>query len=245
VLGALAAQKAHPDKTIVLDGITSALYDDAIAESAFYPLGLDYVYLTPDAGVNIRPTVNAELLPKIALDPVIMKNAITHDEVVVYSIVGDHLRNITEAWERSTGERYLVDGKSAGGPRRVEIGNPLFAFLLGPEWFRLESGIRWMPQRATVRLGGSRVEDKLVLEGSCSDRQLQAGPLHILVSVDGISLGSTEISGTEHDFHRLFAVPPSLAGRDSVQVAISVDHVLHEPGGRDLGLVFGTVAFEP
>jgi hypothetical protein len=243
VLGAAAAQQTHPDKTIVLEGITSALYDDAIAESAFYPLGLDYVYLTPDAGVNIHPTVNAELLPKIALEPPVMKNAITHDEVVVYCLVGDHLRNTTEAWERSAGELYFLGGKSAEEPRRVEIGNPLFAYLLGPEWFRLESGIRWMPRRATVRLGGPRTQEKLVLEGRCPVQL--TGALNLSVSLDGISLGYSEVCNPAVDFHRMFAIPSSLAGRDSVQVVISVDRVQHEGGGRELGLVFGTIAFEP
>jgi hypothetical protein len=244
-LGAAAAQAAHPDKTVVLDGITTELFDDAIATAVFYPLGLDYIYLTPDAAVRIHSAVDADLPPKLAVDPAVMRNAITHDDVVVYSIVGNHLRNITEAWERSTGARYLLEGEVSEGPRRVEIGNPLFAYLLGPEWFRLESGIRWMPRRATVRLAGPGVQDKLVLEGRCPDSQLQGGPLHLSVWVDGTALGSTEIGYPAGDFRRLFVVPPSLAGRDSVKVALSVDHVLHEPGGRELGLVFGTVAFEP
>lgn len=245
VLGAAAAHEAHPDKTIVLEGITSALYEDAVSKSAFYPLGLDYVYLTPDAGVSIDPVDHAELLRKLAVESTVMGNAITHDQVVVYSVIGNHLRNITESWERSTGARYLVDGKSGVAPRRVEIGNPLFAYLLGPEWFSLESGVRWMPRRATVRLGGPGAQDKLVLEGRCVDGQIKDGPLHLSVSVDGIPLGSTEIGNPAGDFERQFLVPPSVAGRDNVQVAISVDHVLHEPGGRELGLVFGSIGFEP
>ena len=53
-----------------------------------------------------------------------------------------------------------------------------------------------------------------------------------------------EIGDAESHFRRLFVVPPSLVGRDSVEVAISVDRVFHEQGGRELGLVFGTIAFE-
>jgi hypothetical protein len=243
VLGSVAAQQAHPDKTIVLDGITSALYDDAVGESAFYAAGLDYVYLTPNAIVSIHPTVNEDFLPKIALDPAILKNAITHEQVVVYSVVGDHLRNITEMYERSPAGRSILDANAGQEPRRVEVGNPLFAYLLGPEWFSLESGIRWMSRRATVRLGGPDIQDQLVLEGYCPDWQWQNGPVHLSVSVDGISLGTTEIGNPEGDFHRIFAVPQVLAGRSSVAVAIGIDHTLREPGGRELGLVFGTIAF--
>ena len=241
VLGAEAAHRAHPEQTIVLDAVTNALYDDAIADKAFYALGLDYVYLTPGSGDKIHASRDPELLSQVVLDPAVMKNAITHDEVVVYSVIGDHLRNITEPYERSAFERF----SSSREPHRIEVGNPLLAYLLGPEWFQLESGVRWMPRRATVRLGGPEsAKDKLLLEGDCPKTRLQAGAVHLSVSVDGIPLAGTEIGGAESRFRRLFVVPPSLVGRRSVEVAISVDRVLHEPGGRDLGLVFGTIAFE-
>jgi hypothetical protein len=87
--------------------------------------------------------------------------------------------------------------------------------------------------------------DKLLLEGDCPEQQLKSGPLHLSVSVDGIPLANAEIGVPETHFRRLFLVPVSLAGRDSVEVAISVDRVFHEEGGgRELWLVFGTVAFE-
>ena len=102
-----------------------------------------------------------------------------------------------------------------------------------------------MPRRATVRLGGPvSLKDKLLLEGDCPDRQLKAGPVHLSVSVDGIPLEGAQIGEAELHFRRLFVVPSSLVGRSNVEVAISVDRVLHEQGGRELGLVFGTIAFE-
>jgi hypothetical protein len=102
-----------------------------------------------------------------------------------------------------------------------------------------------MPQHATVRLGGPKsATDELLLEGDCAASQLKAGPLHLSVSVDGIPLTGTQIGNPESHFRRLFVVPPSLVGRDSVEVAISVDRVFREQGGRELGVVFGTVAFE-
>jgi hypothetical protein len=174
------------------------------------------------------------------LDPAVMKNAITHESVVVYSVLSDRLRNITEAYERSG---FSLDRESV--PRRVDAGNPLFGYLLGPEWFPVESGIRWRPRRATVRIGGpASVKDKLVLKGYCPEQQLRAGPLHVSVSVDGIPLPGTEIGSPESDFRRLFDVPPSLVGKQSVEISIAVDRVLHEDGGRELGLIFGAIGFE-
>jgi hypothetical protein len=250
VLGVAAAHQTHPGKTIVLDGITSSQYDDAIRHGAFYPLGLYDVYLTPGSRDTIHPGTDREKLSYLVLDPLTMRHALAHEQVVVYSDVGDHLRNITEEWERLEFNRSSSSmGSSLNerlAPRRVEIGNPLFAYLLGPEWFPVEwPGFRWMPGRATVQLGGPvSANGKLLLEGSCPDLQLKGGFVHLSASVDGIPLAETKICGTESQFRRLFDVPLSLTGKDSVKVAISVDHVHHEPGGRELGLVLGTVEFE-
>jgi hypothetical protein len=244
VLGVAAAHERNPGKTIILDGISTDLFDDTLAESAFYPLGLNDVYLTPETGDKIHTQVDPDLLSKVVMDPAALRNAITHEQVVVYSDVGDHLRNVTEVWEQSISNRTPTDLDQV--PRRVEVGNPLLAYLLGPEWFPVESsGFRWMPRRATVRLGGPRSpKDRLLLEGYCPDQQLKAGVLHLSVSVDGIPLESTQIGGPENGFRRLFNVPVSLVGRNTVEIAISVDRVLPGAGGRGFGLVFGTIGFE-
>jgi hypothetical protein len=245
VLGVQAAQEAHPGKTVVLDGIKTDLYDRSISESAISSVGLNEAYLTPASKDTIHPTENPGKFPHLVLDPVTLRRAITHEQVVIYSDVGEHLRNVTEAWERSVSSLSSSNQTADPLPRRVEVDNPLMAYLLGPEWYGLESGIRWMPQRATVRLGGpGSAMDKLLLEGDCPEQQLKGGPLHLSVSVDGVPLTGAQIGNAESHFRRLFVVPPSLVGRDSVEVAISVDRVLHEEGGRELGLVFGTVAFE-
>jgi hypothetical protein len=225
-----------------------------MGESAIYSVGLNEAYLTPKSRDTIHPTEDFGKLAHLVLDSGSLRRAITHEQVVIYSDVGDHLRNVTEAWERSISTRFPSIQTPDPVPRRVEVGNPLLAYLLGPEWYTVESGIRWMPRRATVRLGGPKSTpgssmDKLVLEGDCAEQQLKAGPLHLSVSVDGIPLAGTQIGDPESHFRRLFIVPPSLVGRDSVEVVISVDRAFHEQsgheeGGRELGLVFGTVAFE-
>ncbi len=241
VLGVQAAQNSHPGKTIVLDGITSTLFDDTIASSAFFPLGIDNVYLTPESRDSIHPADNPEKLDEVVLDPGVMRSAITHDQVVVYFFLGDHLRNITRDYERSALSR-LVDSE----PRRVEVGNPLFGYLLGPEWSPPASGFRWMPRRATVRLGGpTSVKDRLRLEGYCPALQLQGGPLHLFVTVDGIPLEGTEINDPDAVFVRLFVLPSSLIGRKTIHVEISVDRTTQDPNGAELGVVFNTVSIQP
>jgi hypothetical protein len=246
VLGVAAAQESHPGKTIVLDGISSDLYNISMADSAITSVGLSEAYLTPNERDIIHTSADSDKLAHLVMDPRALKNAITHEQVVIYSDVGDHLRNITDVWERSNLNRFGPNQRLDSLPSRVEVGNPLLAYLLGPEWYPLEaSGFRWMPRRATVRLGGpGSSKDKLLLEGYCPDRQLSAGVLHLSISVDGIPLTVSQIGNLESNFRRLIDVPPSLIGRNAVEVAISVDRSFTDSSGRELGLVFGTIAFE-
>ncbi|HEY2123012.1 MAG TPA: hypothetical protein VGH07_05415, partial [Chthoniobacterales bacterium] len=246
VLGVAAAEATHPGKTIVLDGISTDLYDISMADSAIVSVGLKEAYLTPSEGDIIHPSGDSGKLAHLVMDAGALKNAITHEQVVIYSDVGDHLRNITGVWERSNLNRAAPNQRLDRLPGRVEVGNPLLAYLLGPEWFPLEaSGFRWMPKRATVRLGGPRSsKDKLLLEGYCPGQQLSAGVLHLSVAIDGIPLTVSQIGNPESSFRRQIDVPSSLVGRDAVEVVISVDRTFSDSAGRELGLVFGTIAFE-
>jgi len=240
VLGVQAAEAAHPGKTLVLDGITSYLYDASLGNAAVTSVGLNEVYLTPSARDTINPGYDLGRFPHLVMEPGPMRNALTHEQVVVYSDVGDHLRNITGVWER----KFAVASTPDQEPHWIEVGNPLLEYRLGPEWFPAENGFRWMPGRATVRLGGPRsAKDHLLLEGYCP-RQPKAGGVHLSVTVDGISLGDAEKINPDSNFHRLFKMPPSLIGKSTVTVAIAVDQVIHEPGGRELGLTFGTIAIQ-
>ena len=240
VLGVEAAQKTHPGKTVVLDGISSSLFNMAVSDSAFSSVGLKDAYLTPGSEARIHDDSDSGRLSQVVLAPHTLRHAITNDEVVVYSDVGDHLRNITAAWKQSGSFGNLEDQ-----PRHIEVGNPLLAYLLGPEWFPVESGIRWMPRRATVRLGGPRSpKEQLVLKGYCAEKQLKDGLLHLSVSADEIPLANITLGIRDSSFQRTVDLPPSLIGRPVVTVGLRVDRVVRDPGGRELGLVFGTIAIK-
>jgi hypothetical protein len=243
VLGAEAAHRSHPGKTIVLDAVTTDLYEDAVAQAGFYPLGLDYVYLTPGSEVRIHPSTNPDYLQRMVLEPAVMLRAIAHDQVVIYSVFGDHLRNITDSYERSA-PAHFPDEKPGDLPHRIEVGNPLVEYALGSEWFDLESGARWMPQRATVRLAvPHEIGSRLLLEANCPVQNPGDGPLHLMVTVSGMGQPVAEICKPDMHFRRLYDLPPSLGAGDRADIGISVDRVFNEPGGRQLGLVFGTIGF--
>jgi hypothetical protein len=240
VLGAQAAQQKHPGKAIVLNGITSGIYLDSIGQGALSAFGLDSVYLTPESGTAIGSDQGTADLEKAVLDPDLMIRAIKKDQVVIYSVVGDHLRNITEVYELSAPSR-----SSDRLPKRVDVGNPLYSFLLGPSWLPPQSGIRWMPAKATVKIRGPEsAASRLELEGFFPAEQLRRSPRVLKVSVDGNPVGEIKISDPESSFSRLLGLPPFAIGRDSIEVELEASPV-DTRDGQDYGMVFGKIAIRP
>jgi hypothetical protein len=150
---------------------------------------------------------------------------------VVYDARGSRLRNITAIYAAMPRETRL--------PRRVDAASPLTSYLLGPEWYASDGDHRWIPRRATLRLGGpSAAGQKLNLTGQCPNEQLRNGPLPIAVTVDGSAMPPAMI----HDpvFELAFALPDSLVGKPEIHVSVEVGRTFRPASDpRDLGLVFG------
>ena len=244
VLGVSAARQTHPGKVIVINGVTTDLFDLSLAHSAFYAVGIDNVYLTPESALIIHPEPDTGQLRTLIPAPEALWHAITHDEVVVYSLESGHLRNITEGYTRKLSSRTVGLSQSAPLPSHVDVGNTLYSWLLGPSWLPPEDGVRWMPGSATLRLGVPEGGTSLELEGNCPQAQLLVGPRHLMVLVDGVIAGDTRIYDPESSFRRLFPMPAILAGKKVVDLEIRVDPV-DRKDGQDYGLVFGNIAIRP
>jgi hypothetical protein len=239
VLGVEAARATHPGKAIVLDGVTTDLYNLSFAHSPFAGTGIDDVYLTPESALTIRPDPGMASLEQLVPEPEALWHGITHNDVVVYSVQSDRLRNITEGYTRRLAGRI-----SDRLPSRVDVGDFLYSWLLGPTWLAPESGIRWMPGFATVRIGVPAGGTRLELEGRCPELQLLVAPRHLIVLVDGQVAADTRIYVPESRFRRLFPMPAFLAGKKTVELEIRVDPV-DRKDGQDYGLVFGEIAIRP
>jgi hypothetical protein len=236
VLGVDAARHTHPGQAIAIQGVTATLFDLSFTDSVFARLAIPDVYLTPETVLTGTRSSAADYV----LDPVVMAHGITHGEVVVYSLESDHLRNITEGYRRQLSGRP-VDRL----PSHIDVGNILYSWLLGPEWLPVESGIRWMPGKATLRMGVPAGAKRLELEGRCPSSQLSAVPRTLMVLVDGILASNTRIYDSERTFHRLIPLPADmLADKDAVEIEIRVSPV-DRIDGQDYGLVFGKVALVP
>jgi hypothetical protein len=240
VLGVEAAREKHPGKAILLDGLSEGKYNDSVGQGAFYATGVENVYLTPESGASVHNGPGVGDRESAVLDPEVTLHAIEKDQVVIYSVAGDHLRNVTEVYERSAPNR-----SADRLPSRVDAGNPLYSWLLGPSWLAPDSGVRWMPGHATVRLRGPEARGaKLEVQGFFPAEQLRRVARVLKITADGLPVGELTIRDPESSFDRLFVMPDSLVGRDAVEIGLDAGPV-DVRGGQEYGMVFGKIAVRP
>ncbi len=242
VLGVMRGREQHPGQAILLDGVDDELYSTAIAHSAFQSVGVPEVYLTPDALHQIQAPGNLLSVATFALPAGPALRGLATEQIVVYragpeEMQRGRLRNVTSIYEQTARER-LTDEV----PERVDVGNRLDGYLVGPGWYAREDDHRWMSARGTVRVGyrGGDPGAKLELTGWCPVEQVRSGALHMKVYVNGIEAGEESFSQPELPFHRLVEIPGAARVQGSMKVMVVVDRSFRPPqDDRNLALAFG------
>lgn len=236
VLGVARARQLHPDKVILLDGVDGSLFWAGVFHQPFLVLGVFDVYLTPGSEQYIEPRPGLGRVTDYVLPSEPALKGLHNGVVVVYAITPGRLRNITSLYEAR------LAGQAKGEtPRRVDVGNPLMAYLLGTEWYSLEGGYRWIPSRATLRIGGPRSPaEKLYVTGFCPEAHLRMGPLPIRLMLDGVPLKTTVVTPGEVAFQRVFDLPNQFVGKEQVTLAVEAGRTIKMGlEQRDRALAFG------
>jgi hypothetical protein len=226
VLGVARAHQLHPTETILLDGVDEQLFRAGVYHHPFSVVGAPAVYLTPGSSTQIGPLdVPVE---DYELPGALTVNGLNRDQIVVYRVGGPRLKAITSVYEKTAAQKLATNP-----PRKIEMANPLTAYLLGPEWYIPEEGFRWMPRRATLRIGGPHTQsDRLHLDGF-------GPPNEIRVSVDGTPL---ILKIGDSPFHYSLGLPDQLVGRDQMEILIEAAHTFRvNNDGRDLSLAFSLI----
>ncbi len=231
VEGVAGAHLRHPKQQILLTGVNSDLFRDAILDHPFRLLGIDHVYLAPGSEKEIESRPVLGDVEEFVLPGSVTTRALQRNELVVYDVKGPRLRNITSI--------YAAIPRDDSLPLRIDAADPLTADLLGPEWYPVDENHRWMPKRATLRMAGPPAAGRsLYLHGNCTDEQLRAGPLTVAVTVDNSTLPAAAIRETSFELE--FHLPDAMAGQRQMQVTVEVSRTFRPSGdARDLGLAFG------
>jgi hypothetical protein len=233
VEGVAGAHELHPNQSILLYGMDADLFWNAMRDHPFRLLDIDHVYLAPGTEKNIPSNSGWGSVEEFILPGSVVNRALSQNELVVYDVRGPQLHNMTSL--------YAALPRSNELPQHIDVGDPLTFNLLGPEWYKPDVDHRWMPKRATLKLGAPSVSGrKLHLRGNCTEEQLRQGDLQVTVAIDGTALPP----GTIHSnsFELDFPLPADVVGKPELQIAIEVSRTYRPPSdARDLGLAFGVI----
>ena len=234
VEGVAGVHERHPAQSILLEGVDTDLFWNGVLDRPFRLFGLDHIYLAPGSEKRIDSHPDLGNIDDYILPAGVVAQALKRDELVVYDVRGPRLRNITDVYAAMPRDTKL--------PLHVDAASPLTSYLLGPEWYPSDGDHRWMPRRATLRIGApSAPGQKLYLRGNCPDEQLREGPLPVTVTVENVTLPPTAIHPGENAFELTFTLPDSVIGKPEMHVTVEVGRIMRPASDpRDLGLVFGT-----
>ncbi len=240
VQGLIRAHELHPNRSILLTGVSSDLFWSTLYDKAHWLAGVPDVYLVPGSEKTIEAHPELGAVSDYVLPSAIAVRVLDQDRAVVYSASEDRLRNVTALFQATARVRWGEPEL----PSRVDVGNPLFSDQLGPTWYPIEGTFRWMPKRATVVLHGPTAPGaRLFLSGYFYAGQVRTAPLKVTVGVDGAAVGQAALTKLDAPFDLNFPLPPQTVGQAKIEVAIEVDKTFVIPAeGRELGLIFGSIA---
>ena len=239
VMGVAQAHELHPGKAILLDGVDDSLFSQLISQRPFLFLRIPDVYLAPGADERIAPHPEWGGVAKFVLPVDETRRGLERDEIVVYRVGQGPLKNITH--------QYVVPARvaRAGGPLRLDVADQLAADRLGPEWYGLESGFRWMPRTASLRMPAPRAGQKLFVTAVCPAAQLERGPLEMTLTVDGLRLPAVRFTKANVETTFAFELPAGLQGKSDIGITVEVNRTVRVGADRrDLGLAFGRFEIE-
>jgi len=232
VMGVAGLSRGQPEKMVLLTGVSPAIFWAVIRHHPFRMFGIPKVYVLSEDQPSLAGVLTAGDI-SYAIDPVLERKAVLQDQAVVYRL-GNEVQDITAAYKASLLSRSDEDLAAL-----LDVGNPLLASQLGPEWYANEGGHRWMAKRATVTLRGAG--EQLTVKGFCPAAALKVGPLKMLIALDGEKLPAVSILKPDAPFSFVFKLPAQSVGRSKVEIAVELNRtfkIATDP--RELGVVFGS-----
>ncbi len=229
------ARALHPDKTILLTGVSSELFYSVIYDHGPLAVRLSEVYLAPDSeGIAHRPGLDA--VSNFELPARMTLAGLRARDIVVYDASGGNLKNVTSLYAVNAPGR-LKDAP----PRRIDLGEKLAAVQLGPGWYEHQVNHRWMGPRAEVRLAAPRSAGERLHIRAIYPDHYHVGTIYLTVFVNRIPAGRAAIHDSRSS-ELILPLPASVTGSNEMTVTLEAGPSFRPPGDtRDLSLAFGVV----
>ncbi|MDX2179412.1 MAG: hypothetical protein SFV18_07460 [Bryobacteraceae bacterium] len=238
VRGVVEARRLHPDRTILLRGVSNELFWDGMFDDPFRLIGVRDVYLAPgaEAAIDSHPEWGGIAAWQLGTKQV--RELIEQEGAVVYEPAGESLRNVTAKY-RAAAERL---GEEASP--QVDLADERFLDQIGGGWYPIENRQRWMGREASVKLNASSAAaGEIVLSGYGPRGLVEQGPVEVSVTVDSHPAGTRSIGAGDAQFELVYRLPDGVRGKKLVTVTISCSRTFTPPDDkRTLSLVFGRAA---
>jgi hypothetical protein len=227
----------HPGKAIYLEGIGTDLFIQGFTDNPFRLIGLSNVKLTPHEAASIDTHGWIASMSPFTVPAEAALHALDSGAAFVFRFEGDRFRHTTPSYRT----RLAASELASAAPTRVELGNTMYDYLLGPGWFEPSDGYRWMGRSARATLGGSGRH--LHVRGFCAPAQLAAGPLHLAVRPESAPAAvNFTIESCSGSFDFVAPLPAELSGRPRFGLTLEVDRAAAvPPDTRELGLAIETL----
>jgi hypothetical protein len=232
-----ALPKAALHKKILLAGIDNDFFWSGFDGDPFRLLGITDIYLAPGAEQNIEQHPEWGGISRWIISNDDAYFALTHKDAAVYELVGRNLRDVTPIYLPLVATEHATKH-----PEAVDVGNAAMKDRLGPSWYPIEDGYRWMPKSAWITIAApAHPGQALEVDGYCPAMLLTKGPVEASFRADGVALGKVVVSKADQPFHGQLSLPEALIGKKTMQVEITVNRTTVPANDkRELGLIFGT-----
>jgi dolichyl-phosphate-mannose-protein mannosyltransferase len=240
VTGLESLPKAQANKKLLLAGIDNDLFWTSLYGDPFRLIGIRQVYIVPGSEKDIDPHPEWGGISRFVLGPTEAVLAVKSHQAVVLQLEGRRLLDVTNLYLPKL--EQALDGKSFDW---VDVVDPQYAGRLGPTWYPAETGFRWMPKTASVKIARpSKAGQVLKVKGYCPAAVVAGGPLEVSFRADGILIGEASPKNTGA-FELQFRLPVELIGESMMEIEIEVSRTTQVAGDpRVFGLTFGTFTVE-
>jgi hypothetical protein len=220
----------------MLAHVDNELFQSGFQDDPFRLVGINRVYLAPGTEKGIEARQDLGGTSRFTIAPEDAMRLLNRNELTVLDVGGAAPQDVTASFAATLGQQALQSTRNF-----VDVGSPVYAAKIGPEWYRVENGFRWMPKRATVELAGPKsASARLYVTGYGAGAALAAGPVIVSLRVKDREIGSGKVAEADRPFAFDVPIPEGIDGQ-ALPVTVEVSRTFHPAGDpRELGLIFGT-----
>jgi len=231
-----AVEKLRPGTVLMLAHVDNELFQSGFQDGPFRLVGINRVYLAPgtEKGIEARQDLGGTAAFTVA--PEEAMRLLNRNELTVLDVAGAAPQDVTASFAQTLGQQVLLSTRNF-----VDVGNPVYFHKIGPEWYRVENGFRWMPKRATVELAAPKsASERLYVTGFTAGAALADGPVTVTLWTKGKEIGSAMVAEKDRPFAFDLPLPAGL-GSEPLAITVEVSRTFHLAGDpRELGLILGT-----